>query len=35
MDKAKELLPLGSAVYLDQGRQGPAAPGFMLFAPGL
>ena len=35
MDKSKELLPLGSVVYLDQGRQAPAAPGFMLFAPGL
>ena len=32
MDKSKEWLPLGSVVYLDQGRQGPAPPGFVLFA---
>lgn len=35
MDKSKEWLPLGSVVYLDQGLQGPAPPGFVLFAHGL
>ena len=35
MDKSKELLPLGSVVCLEEGRQGPAPPGFVLFAHGL